>query len=91
MVETNTNVNKVILLVPISFKPDEQACKNWAAKFSTENMTVSVVNSKKPASKLCGVIIYALESDAEGTEECKNFFKNSYKNVPAFVEMKQGN
>ena len=86
MVEANAN--KVILLVPNSFKSDEQG---WAAKFSTENMAVSVVTSKKPTNKFCGVIIYALESDEEGSEECRNFFKNTYKNVPAFVEMKEGN
>jgi hypothetical protein len=84
MVEANSNKNQIILLVPRSFKSDEQG---WADKFSTEANPVKVVTSKKPINNFAGIIVYALADDAEGSAEAAEFFTNSYKNVPAHVNM----
>jgi hypothetical protein len=87
MVETIANKNnkdQIILLVPRSFNDDE---KGWAYKFSTEANPVKVVNSKNPSYSFVGIVVYAIADDAEGSAEAAEFFTNSYKNVPAHVNM----
>jgi len=76
--------NQILLLVPCNMAVDEQG---WSAKFSTETHNVKVVTSKKPCNNFVGIVIYALDCDAEGSAECAEFFANTYKNVPANVKM----
>jgi hypothetical protein len=86
MVEATKN-NKIVLLLPRSMKADEQG---WAAKFSTADYPVKVVTSNSYAKNCCGLIVYAVTADAEGTEECAKVLKNTYANVPAVVSMADG-
>jgi Ni,Fe-hydrogenase III large subunit len=86
MVEATKN-NTIVLLLPKSMQADEQG---WAAKFSTADYPVKVTTSKNFAKNCCGLIVYAVTADDEGTEECAKVHKSTYANVPAVVSMADG-
>jgi len=46
-----------------------------------------MVTSKKACNNFVGIVVYALAADKEGSDECAELLKGSYKNVPATVNM----